>query len=167
MRRARGTESDWSALLGEAARSLGVAPVAPPLPDLSDPARYLDFFGQALDSGVFPYKSRHPLAIGPEIKSKSKACEWICEQICVGASHPQWIHRSKVDQLGILFADVFQKIGDCRLPICVGAKVASQLFACWSSIADLRLDPALREGSEIASRSVHRTRTRLTVEKNR
>ena len=69
IRRTRGTESDWSVLLGEAARSLGPLPVPPPLPEISDPELFLDFFGSTLDCGVFPRKSRRPLTID----SKSRA----------------------------------------------------------------------------------------------
>ena len=95
----------------------------------------------------------------------------------MGALHPQWIHRSKIDQLGALFADVFRKIGDYRLPICVGPEVASQLFACWNSITDPRIaknggaptsnDPALSEYFGGVSRNVHRARVRLTLKKYR
>ena len=114
-------------------------PAPPPLPGLRDTELYLDFFGQPLDFAVFAHKSRRPLAIGSGNNSKSKARERICEQICVGASHPQWIHRPVVDQLGILFAYLPHKIGDCRLPICVGPTMTSQLFARWRSITDLRI----------------------------
>ena len=78
MRRSDRSESDWFTLLGEAARSLGVRPVAPHLPNLSDPALYLDFFGQILDYAVFRYKSKHTLALGSVINSESKDWEWIC-----------------------------------------------------------------------------------------
>ena len=125
MRRAHCAKSDWSTLLGEAARSLGVRPVAPPLPNLSDPALYLDFCGTTLDYAVSPHKSRCPLAVGSDINTKTKAWECICDQICVEALHPQWARRSKIDQLGILFADLINETGDCRLPICVGPKVLS------------------------------------------
>ena len=43
MCRSQETEADWSAILGEAARTLGARAIAPPLPDLSDPGLYLDF----------------------------------------------------------------------------------------------------------------------------
>ena len=72
MRRTHGAESDWSTLLGAAARPLGVRPVAPPLPNLRDPALYLDVFGQTLDYAVFPHKSKHPLALGSDISAKTK-----------------------------------------------------------------------------------------------
>ena len=44
-RREHGAESDWSTFLGEAARPLGVRPACPPVPNLRDPAAYLDLFG--------------------------------------------------------------------------------------------------------------------------
>ena len=73
MRRARVTESALPAVLGEAARSSGVRPAAPPLPNLSDPALYIDFFGQVLDYAGFSHKSERALALGSDINSKSKA----------------------------------------------------------------------------------------------
>ena len=61
--RSQGTESDWYAILGEAARNLGMLPTIPLLPDHREPGLYLDFLGQTLDFAAFPRKSRHPLAI--------------------------------------------------------------------------------------------------------
>ena len=94
-----------------------------------------------------------------------------------GTLHAQRLRRPKIDQLGSPPADYSRKIGDCRLPFCVGAKVALQLFACSNSIADLRIaknnwplasdDPGLGEFSEVVSRNVHRARIRLTLEKYR
>ena len=144
MRRTHGTESDWSTLHGEAARSLGARPVALPLPNPSDPALYLDFFGQILDFAVFPQKSKHALALGSDINSKSKASEWTCEQMTADALHPQWIHRSLIDQLGILFAYLSHRIGDCRLPIYIGPKVASQLIAFRNSASRRMVGPSPR-----------------------
>ena len=100
MRRAHCAESDWSTLLGEAARPLGVRPLAPPLPNLSDPALYLDSCGQAPSYAVSPHKSRRPLAVGTDVNSQTKDLECICDQICVGALHPQWTRRSKNDHWG-------------------------------------------------------------------
>ena len=116
-RRTYGAESDWSATLGEAARSLGVRPTAPPLSNLSDPAEYPEFSGQTLDNAASPHKSKHYMALGSDICNKSEDWGWICEQIAAAAHHPGKIHRRHVDQLGILLADLFRKIGGCRLPI--------------------------------------------------
>ena len=71
--------------------------------------------------------------------------------------------------MGIFFADSPHKIGDCRVPICVGPKAASQLFARWNSIAKNNRplasdDPALEEYFGIAPHNVHRARIRLTIE---
>ena len=116
MCRARGSESDWYALLGQAARSLGVRPAVPPLPNRSDPALFFDFLGQTLERAAFPYKSKRHLALGSDIGTKDQA--W----------NPEWIHRHLIDQLGILFADLLREIGDCRLPIFIGATAATRLF---------------------------------------
>ena len=79
------------------------------------------------------------MTLGSDISSQTKAWDWICEQITVGALHPQWIRRSRIDQLGILFADLFRRISGCRLPIYTGPTVASQFFSCLGSITDLRI----------------------------
>ena len=128
MPRADETESYRATLLGEAARSSGVRPVAPPLPNLSDPALYLDFFGQTLDYAVFPHKSRCPVAAGSDVSSKTKAWGWICVHITLDASQPRRMRRSRFDQFGIFFAGLFHKISDCRLPICSGPSVAHRLL---------------------------------------
>ena len=102
---------------------------------------------------------------------------WICEQIKAGARNPEWIRRHLIDQLGGLFADLFHKIGDCRLPICAGPTEATRLFSCWNAITDLRIakngwalasdDPASKERFEIAPRNVNRARVGLTLERFR
>ena len=127
MRQYQGAQSDWSAITGEADRAPGVLPTPPPLPDLRNPGLYLDFFGPTLDFAVSSRKSRHPLAIGSGINSESRAWEWICEQICVDAPDPAWLRRPFADQRGILFAQLFRKIGACRLPINIGPTAASQM----------------------------------------
>ena len=166
MCRSQGSEADWSAPW--VSRPLGVRPAAPPLPNLSDPALFLDFFAQTLEYAAFPHRSKHHMALGSDIGTKGQAWMWICEQITESATHPEWIHRGLIDQLGILFADLFQKIGDCRLPPRIGPAAATQLFSCWNAIADLRIqengwalsssDPALEENVEIVSRSVRGAR---------
>ena len=97
MRWAHRAESDWSATLGEASRSLGVRPAARLCSNLSDPAEYLDFFGQTLDYAAFPHKFKHYVALGSDISTKSKAWEWICEQITADALQPVRIHRHLID----------------------------------------------------------------------
>ena len=172
MRRARCAESDWSVFLGEAALSLSERPLASPLPNLRGPALRLNFFGegseilQAAEYAAFPHKSKHHVAVGSGISAKSKAWGWICEQITVDALRPEWIRRPLFDQLGVLFADLFRKIRDCRLPICI---------ACWNSVTDLRAakngwaiktnDLAMEEFCEIVLRNINRARVRLTIDK--
>ena len=108
MRRTRGAEPDWPPILGEAARSLGVGPTAPPLSNLRDPAAYLDIFRQTLDSAAFPRKSNHFMALRSDICNESKAWGWICKQIMAGALHPEWIRSHLIGHLGVLFADLFR-----------------------------------------------------------
>ena len=116
---------------------------------LSDPAAYQDSFGQTLDYAAPPHISKHQMALGSDISAKSKAWYWTCEQITAGALRPEWIRRPLTDQVGILFADLFRKIGDCRLPICIGATVAARLFSVWNAITDIRI----AEGSRIGRSS--------------
>ena len=110
MCRAHGTGSDWPTLLGAAVRSLRVRPACPPLPNLRDPAAFLSFFGQTLEYVALPRKSKHHLASGSDISTKSRSWAWICERITADAMRPEWIHRPLFDQLGILFARPFVKL---------------------------------------------------------
>ena len=113
------------------------------------------------------------MALGSDIGAKDQAWKWICEQIPESAIHPEWIRRDLIDHLGVLFAELFSENGNCRLPICIGPAVATQLFSCWNAITDLRIqkngwamassDLALKEYFEIVSRNVHRARVRSTL----
>ena len=85
MRRTRGSESDWYALLGEAARSLSVRPAAPPLPNLSDLVLFWGFFGRAVEYAVFPYKLKRPVALGSDFGARDKAWKWTFGQITESA----------------------------------------------------------------------------------
>ena len=114
MRRTYSAESDSSALLSEAARSLGVLPAPHLLPDPREPGLYVDFLGQTLDFAIFPHESRRPLAIGSGIISKTRAWEWICEQICADALRPEWRHRAFAGQPGVIFANPFREIALAR-----------------------------------------------------
>ena len=75
--RRRGSEDELSEILGTVARTLGVSPTPEPLPDLSDPGVYLDFFPKTLDFAIFPRKSRRPLAACSGINDKASAWEWL------------------------------------------------------------------------------------------
>ena len=95
----------------------------------------------------------------------------MCVQITADALHPQYIRQSSMDQLGILSADLFRRIGVCRLPFRIGPKVApfrivphrTQFFACWSSITDLRI----AQNGWVLTSDVNRARVRLTPERYR
>ena len=86
-------------------------------------------------------------------------------------------HCPLAGQLGVIFAELSHKIGVCRLPIGLGPAAASQLFACWNAITDLRIDTrkwvlasdgqAVKGNCEIVSRFVFRARIRPIVEKSR
>ena len=103
--------------------------------------------------------------------------EWICEQKCVGAQGPEWIRCSLVGQLGIFFARVFHRIEDCRRRVNLGPMMASQMFANWNVLTDLRIathkwalaskDVATKEYFGCGSRDVTRARVRSSLEKSR
>ena len=118
---------------------MGVCPAAPPLSNLSDPAAPPGFFGQTLEYAAFPHKSKRHMASGSDIGTEDQDWKWIREKITKSALHPEWIHRSLIGQLGILFADLFREIGYCRVPICFGPTVATQLFSRWNAITDLQI----------------------------
>ena len=139
MCRSQGSEADGPTLLGEVARSLGVRPAAPPPPNLSDPALYLDFCSLTLECVAFPRKSKRHMAFGSGVGAKGHAWKWICDQIAESAIHPAWIHRALLCHLGVLLAELFRKIGGCRLPICIGPSEAMQLVSCGNAITDLRI----------------------------
>ena len=97
MCRSQGSDAGWSNILGEAARSLGVCPTDPPLPDLRDPEFFLDFFGQTLEYAAFPHKSKRHLALGSAIGAKEQARTWLCGHIAESAYCPDWIRRELID----------------------------------------------------------------------
>ena len=111
----------------------------PPLADLSDPGMYPGVTGKILDIAVFPRESRHPLAINAGINDKARTWDWARDQIRSGAQGPNWTIRSLVDQLGIIFARLFRKIGDRRFPPNVGPIKASRFFMDWTILTDLRI----------------------------
>ena len=109
MRRTHGAKKDWSAILGEADRSLGVRPAARPLQNLRDLAAPLDFRSQTPDYAAFPQKSEHYVALGSDMSSKSRAWECFCGQMAADALHPEWINRPLCDQLGALLQTCFTR----------------------------------------------------------
>ena len=88
----------------------------PPLPDLSGPGLFLDFFGQTLDSVVPPHKFRHASALNAGMSTKTRARGGVCGRISSDARGPEWIHRSLVRQLGIIVTQLFREIGYPRWP---------------------------------------------------
>ena len=70
--------------------------------------------------------------------------------------------------MGILSAQLFDKIGDCRFPLSVGPTMAAQIFDNWNNLTDLRLarhqsamksqDEARKEFLEVVSCNVTRAR---------
>ena len=87
------------------------------------------------------------------------------------ALRPECCHCALADQLGAISAELFRKIGDCRLPIKIGPAVAPQFFASWDTLTDLRIEKhrwvlasdgrALMEHFEIVTRYVSRARIRV------
>ena len=93
----------------------------------------------------------------------------MCGEICSGAQGPERIHRSLVDQLGIMFAQLFRKFGGCRLPINIGPAIVPHLFADRGVLTDSQnfstntwalesTDAACKQYFEVVSRNVSRAR---------
>ena len=89
--RERGSAEYWPVLLGAVARTLGVAPAPPPLPNIRDPGLHLGFFSRTLDFDILPRKFRPPLAISAEIGDKARAWDWLVAQVRAGVPDPEWI----------------------------------------------------------------------------
>ena len=102
--------------LGAAARTLGVCPTCPPIPHLQTPAAYLDFCSETSDFAASPHEGRHQLSVASEIDDKAKAWQWTYEHVMDGVRDPRWFRRDSADSLGITFAQLFNRFGDCRFP---------------------------------------------------
>ena len=55
--RERGSAENWSAILGAAAKTMGINPTLPSPPDLHNPSLNSDVFAKTLDIVIFPRKS--------------------------------------------------------------------------------------------------------------
>ena len=67
------------------------------------------------------------MAVASETDRKSKAWQWIYEQVSEEARDPEGFPKDLVAAVGNIFAQLFRRIGDCRLPPHVGGKVANEL----------------------------------------
>ena len=83
-------------LSGNVAFNLGVGPRPVPMPNMQDPAIYLDFFARTLDSAIgrHPNLSRHPLAAAARPNGKRQAREWIQGLVRDKVSNPKWFHKN-------------------------------------------------------------------------
>ena len=94
---------------------------------LGDPAIYLDFFARSLDFALWPHLSRHPLAAAKRINGEKQACEWIPGQVREGVSNPEWYRKDVVGEIGIICAQSFRRIRNCRLPLHVVPRMSYEL----------------------------------------
>ena len=117
-----GSSGEWGKLLGATAKSLGVSPAALPEPNLQIPEIYLDFAAKTLDFAIFPQQGRHHFPVAPETDDKAKARQRIHEHVTDGVRNSARFREDLVDANGIIFAQFFRRVGDCRLPMCVGPK---------------------------------------------
>ena len=127
-----------------------------------------------LDFAVFPHLSRHPIAAAAGIVGKRRTWAWIQEHVRGGVRNPEWRQEDPVDRIGIVFAQFFHRIGDCRLPLYFDPKMATGLHAMWCIISGRRtrvnnwkmgsLHRGRRAYREVASRNSGRPRGRLLWE---
>ena len=103
-----GSPNERPDLLGNDASNLGVCPCPVPTP-------YLDSYARTLDSALFPHLSRHPIAAAERLNGKKQARDWIKGQVREGVSNTGWHRKDLVRIIGIIFAQLFHRIGDCRL----------------------------------------------------
>ena len=88
-----GSSEERPDILGAVAKSLGVRPAPPPIPNLQIP-----------DSGIFPLRRRHQLSVASETDDKVTAWQWICEQVTEGVRDPARFQKDLVDAIGIILA---------------------------------------------------------------
>ena len=70
----------------------------------------------------FPYRSRHPLAAASETDGNSKAWKRMYEQVSEGVRGPDLENAT-----GVIFAQLFHRVGDCLFPVFAGPNVANEL----------------------------------------
>ena len=69
-----------------------------------------------LDFVVFSRLRRHPLAAAAEIHGRRREWKWIRGQFHEGVRNLERFRKDRVDRIGIDFAQLFHRNGDCRLP---------------------------------------------------
>ena len=77
--------------------------------------------------------------MGHGSRASEHARLWIHEQVMDEARGPAWFLEDLADALRIVFAQLFRRIGDCRLPIRAGPTGAAQLLEVWTKVSELRI----------------------------
>ena len=68
-----------------------------------------------LEFAVFPHLSCHPLPAAAGIIGKKRTRDCIREQVREGIRNPDRYRKVLVDEIGVVSAQFFHRIGDCRL----------------------------------------------------
>ena len=175
--REKGSADQWPLILGTVANALGVCLTPPSRPKLQIPAVYLGFFTRTFDFAISPHRGRRQLSEASGADGEAEAWQWIHDQLMEGVRNPDWLRRDSVAAIGIIFAQLFRRIGDCRLPILAGPTAAAQLFEMRRVVSDRRIpinqwnmdspDAECREYYDVAKRNVGRARKRLGLERAR
>lgn len=114
-----GSSGEMPDLLGYFALNLAVCFRAAPTPSRQDPVMHLDL-------ALSPDLSCHPLAAAGGIDGKRQTRMWSQEQVGEGVRKPGWYHKDLVDKIGIISAQLFHPIGDCRLQLYLAPKMARE-----------------------------------------
>ena len=134
-----GPSEEWPHISGTAAKTLGVNPTPPSKPDPHVPEVYPDFLSRTLDFAISSHRSRHPLAVASATDGESKAWKRIYGQVSEGVRDPERFRKDPVGAVRIISAQLSYRMGDCRLPLYVGPKVANKLFELRAIAAERRV----------------------------
>ena len=127
-----GSSGEMPDLLGYFALNLAVCFRAAPTPSRQEPVMRLDL-------ALSPDLSCHPLAAAGGIDGKRQTRMWSQEQVGEGVRKPGWYHKDLVDKIGIISAQLFHPIGDCRLQLYLAPKMARETPELRSVVSGRRI----------------------------
>ena len=131
---------DWTLILRAVAEKLGFYGTSPPKPDLQGPDVYLDLFSKTLDFATSPHAGRRAISVASGADGRAIAWECIYAQARPGIRDLQKFRRDSAYAIGVIFAQLSNRISDCRLPLDVGPTVAAKLFEIWNFVSGRRTE---------------------------
>ena len=81
-----------------------------------------------LDFTAFPHFGCHLLAVAVGFNGKESAREWIHGQARGGVRDPERFRNDLFGGNGIISAQLFHRVGDCRLPLYIAPRMAKELL---------------------------------------